>query len=265
MRNLSDSAGKAPPRPLSLPYAGTCPGPRTPDQSLRVAGYIHDPPGPDPHRSLQELLAAPAPGRIHEQHVRLIPVCSHLPQEFPRVLLVETDIGDLIALRIAYGIPDGLPVQLHPQHLGRLSAGDHADGTGSAVSVQDCLLPCKPCVLHDLFIQLPGLDRIHLIEGFGGYPECHAAELILNVPLAVYHLLLLPQHHAGILVIDIDHYGGDLRVELQQGLHEILLGGHHRISQHQHHHDLSGGMPYPDQHMAQQPNARILIVWPYLE
>ncbi len=54
-------------------------------------------------------------------------------------------------------------------------------------------------------------------------------------------------------------------MELQQGFHEIILGGHDGIAQHQHHHDLPRGMSHPYQHMAQQPPARVLVVRPYLE
>ena len=73
-------------------------------------------------------------------------------------------------------------------------------------------------------------------------------------------MLLVPQYHAGIAVVDIDDHSGDLRVQFQQCLHKIILRGQDWGRQYQHHHDLSGNMAGPDQHMAQQPIPGVLIV-----
>ena len=73
-------------------------------------------------------------------------------------------------------------------------------------------------------------------------------------------MLLVPQYHAGISIIDIDDHGGDLRVQFQQCLHKIILRGQDRGSQHQYHHDLAGDMSGADQNMAQQSVSSILIV-----
>ena len=73
-------------------------------------------------------------------------------------------------------------------------------------------------------------------------------------------MLLISQYHAGIAVVDIDDHGSNLRVQFQQCLHKIILGGQDRRRQHQYHHDLSGDMTGADQDMAQQSVSGILIV-----
>ena len=73
-------------------------------------------------------------------------------------------------------------------------------------------------------------------------------------------MLLVAQYHAGISIVDIDDHSGDLRVQFQQCLHKIILGGQDWGSQHQYHHDLSGDMSGADQDMAQQPIPGVLIV-----
>ncbi len=54
-------------------------------------------------------------------------------------------------------------------------------------------------------------------------------------------------------------------MELQERFHEIVSGGQDRGCQHQHHHDLPGGIAHTYQHMAQQAKIRILIVGPDLK
>ena len=54
---------------------------------------------------------------------------------------------------------------------------------------------------------------------------------------------------------------GDLRMGRPQSLYEIIFRREHRRSRHQHHHDLAGAVPGPDQHMAQEAVPRILIVY----
>ena len=73
-------------------------------------------------------------------------------------------------------------------------------------------------------------------------------------------MLLVAQYHAGISIVDIDDHSGDLRVQLQQCLHKIILGGQDWGSQYQHHHDLARDMSGADQDMAQQSVSGILIV-----
>ena len=73
-------------------------------------------------------------------------------------------------------------------------------------------------------------------------------------------MLLVAKYHAGISIVDIDDHGGDLRVQFQQCLHKIILGGQDWGRQYQHHHDLSGDMSGADQDMAQQSVSGILIV-----
>ena len=73
-------------------------------------------------------------------------------------------------------------------------------------------------------------------------------------------MLLVAKYHAGISIIDIDDHGSNLRVQFQQCLHKIILGGQDRGNQHQYHHDLAGDMSGADQDMAQQSVSGILIV-----
>ena len=84
-------------------------------------------------------------------------------------------------------------------------------------------------------------------------------------PGAVEHLLPLPQHQGGALVVDVLQDGGDLRVELPQLFHKVLFGGEHGGARHQHHHHLAGGKAPLYQHVAQKAPARVLVIGLELE
>ena len=109
--------------------------------------------------------------------------------------------------------------------LGGLVTGNHADGSGATIGIHHGLFAGKSGVLQCFPIEDLGLYRIHLVERSGRDSETLSAQLILNITFAVDHMLLVPQYHAGIAVVDIDDHGGDLRVQFQQCLHKIILRG----------------------------------------
>ena len=53
--------------------------------------------------------------------------------------------------------------------------------------------------------------------------ETAAAELILNVALAIQHGLTIPKHHARLFIIDIQHDRRDLRMQLQKRFDKIIF------------------------------------------
>ena len=141
-----------------------------------------------------------------------------------------------------------------------LSGSDQADGSRTAICIYYRLCPGKTCVLQRLVVQNFRLHRIHLIERLGGNTESHTAQFVLDIAFAVDYLLAVTQNHAGASVVDIDHNGCNLRMELSQGFDEVILGRHDRGSQNQYHHDLSGCMTDADQHMSEQAITGILII-----
>ena len=140
-----------------------------------------------------------------------------------------------------------------------------ADGANAAVGVQHLLPAGKPRELHGLAVEHLCLHGVDLIEGLGGDAEPAPAQLVHDVAGAVEHLLPLPQHQGGALVVDVLQDGGDLRVELPQLCHKVLFGGEHGGARHQHHHHLAGGKAPLYQHVAQKAPARVLVIGLELE
>ena len=98
-----------------------------------------------------------------------------------------------------------------------------------------------------------------LMQSLGGDAEAAATEHIFNIALTVDDLFFLSQDHAGTSVVHVDYDGCNLRMQLQQGFHKVILGWHNGGCQYQHHHDLTGGMAGAHQYMAQQSVPGILI------
>ena len=61
------------------------------------------------------------------------------------------------------------------------------------------------------------------VEVLEKLPETAAAELILNVALAIQHGLTIPKHHARLFIIDIQHDRRDLRMQLQKRFDKIIF------------------------------------------
>jgi len=78
-------------------------------------------------------------------------------------------------------------------------------------------------------------------------------------------MFLFPEDHAGVAAIYVLHHGRDLRVNLSERLHEVVLRREHRGRGDQDYHDLPCGMGGAHQDMAQEAVSGILIEYLHFE
>ena len=77
------------------------------------------------------------PGRVHEDDVGLLARVGGFPDPCGGVSGKESGIFHAVVLRVADGVPDGVPVHFHAHHLPGLVRGRQADGADAAVGVED--------------------------------------------------------------------------------------------------------------------------------
>ena len=167
-------------------------------------------------------------------------------------------------LCVADGIPNSVPVQLHAHHLLCPATGGQADGANAAVGIQHHLFAGQAGGFHSQTIQHLGLVMVDLVEAPGAQGIGLTAEGIQNEALAVEHLFLFAQHHAGAAGVVVLHHGGHGDMALfgfgQQSTDKVFRPGQNRLGCHQYHHHLPGHHTAPQQAVAEQAGALILIV-----
>jgi len=234
-------------------------------EGLRVAGDVHDAPRCEGHGGGEEFLVAAGAGRVHQQYIAFLAVCSHIHHEFAGVRADEADVLHAVQLRVHDGIAHGVAVHFHAQHLSGGLSSDHADGADAAVSVDDGLLAGQPGKFHRLAVEHLGLHRVDLVEGFRRNAELEPAEDVRDVARAVEGFLVRAQQHGGEAVVHVLDDRGDLRVLFEQRLYKIVLCREHGCAGDEHHHDLVRRKAALDEHMAQEAAPGHFVVGGHLE
>ena len=91
---------------------------------------------------------------------------GHGDHEGAGVVLVEGDVFDLVSFGVCYGIADGVRVQFDADDFSGIAGCDEADGSDSAVGINNGLFSGESCCLDRQIVELLRLDRIDLVEGF---------------------------------------------------------------------------------------------------
>ena len=86
----------------------------------------------------------------------------------------------MVSFGICYGIADGVRVQFDADDFSGIAGCDEADGSDSAVGVQDAFVSGEAGQGDGFFVQVFRLNRVDLVEGLRGDAEGAAAEFILG-------------------------------------------------------------------------------------
>ena len=87
----------------------------------------------------------------------------------------------MVSFGVCYGIADGVRVQFDADDFSGIAGCDEADGSDSAVGVQDAFVSGETGQGDGFFVQVFRLNRVDLVEGLRGDAEGAAAEFILDV------------------------------------------------------------------------------------
>ena len=139
-------------------------------------------------------------------------------------------------------------------------AGNHADGSDSAVSINNMFLPCKSGRFNGLFIKHFRLNRIDLIKRFRRNTEFFAAEDILNIAFAVHHLFPFTEDHTRPLIINVVNNRCNFRMLFPKGFDKIIPGWKYRRTGDQNDHHLPGGKAPFYKNVTQKAVSGILII-----
>ena len=199
---------------------------------------------------LNKRLGASGSWRVHEDDIYGVAGCGHLHHEFGSVVAVEAYVFDIITFGVLNSVADGVSIQFYADDFFGFGCGNDADGADSAVGIQYSLIAGQTGQFDGFAVQVLGLDRVDLVEGFRGDAEFAAAQFVLDIAFAVQNVFFIAQYHAGTAVVDVLDNGGDLRVLLAQGFDEVVLGREYRGCGDQHDHDLAAGETAADQDMA---------------
>ena len=192
-------------------------------QCLRIAGNVDYFFRSEGYDRGQEGFIAACSRWVHEDYVGFFAFFGHGDHEGAGVVLVEGDVFDLVSFGVCYGIADGVGVQFDADDFFRVAGCNEADGSDSAVSVHDALVSGKAGQGDGFFVQVFRLNRVDLVEGLRGDAEGAAAEFILDVTASEEDNVAFSEYHAVGAVVDVQYDRGDLRVELAQGLYEVVF------------------------------------------
>lgn len=129
----------------------------------------------------------------------------------------------MVSFGVCYGIADGVRVQFDADDFSGIAGCDEADGSDSAVGVQDAFVSGEAGQGDGFFVQFFRLNRVDLVEGLRGDAEGAAAEFILDVAASEEDNVAFSEYHAVGAVVDVQYDRGDLRVEFAQGLYEVVF------------------------------------------
>ena len=117
-------------------------------ERLGIAGDVDDAARRAAQQGVQKALVAPGAGRVQKDQVRPHPVRGHLLHVFARVPGGEPAVLQAVQPGVRDGVPHGVAVDLHADHLFGPGGGRDADGADAAVGVQHRLLPGQAREVH---------------------------------------------------------------------------------------------------------------------
>ena len=236
-----------------------------PRQGVRPAGNVDDALRGQFQGRGEEFLVAARAGRVHHQHIQREPLLGHFDHEAARIVTEETGVAHAVEAGVFFGIAHSVGVQLHADDLLCMPRRAQANGTRTAVGVQQGFLAGEACQVDGRAVEHLRLAQVDLIKALRADAEAQATQLILQIARAKEGYVELAQHHAGFAGVDVQHHGGDLRMAAGQFRHEGLAAGEFLARGHQHHHDLPRHIGGTDQHMAQKTAMGVFIIYPQLE
>ena len=150
--------------------------------------------------------------------LRLYSCCGQLTR-LRRVLNeAAAAVGSKLSLAVDDPAREPLKLTLDAAALGLtgLAGGAQSDSSDAAVGVQYKLFARQSCHFDGDGIELLGLDGVYLIKRARGYAEAKPQQGIFDIPVAEEHLLAGAEHHGAETVVDVQHNGRYLGVQLGQ-------------------------------------------------
>ena len=187
-------------------------------QGVRPAGDIDNTLRRGAQERGQKLRAAARAGRIHKYDVRPLAAGRHIFHILSRVAGSEPAVLDAIELGVDYRVLHRVAVQLDSERLPGLARGAQPDRPDTAVGVQHKLLSRQTRHFNGDGIEPLGLDGVYLIKRARRYAEAKPQQGILDIPVPKEHLFARTEHHGAKAVVDVQHDGRYLRVQLGQFL-----------------------------------------------
>ena len=203
--------------------------------------------------------AAAGTGRIHENDVRPLAGGRHLLHILSRVAGCEPAVFDTVEFGVDDRVLHRVAVQLDSEHLPGLARGAQPDRPDTAVGVQHKLLSRQTRHFNGDGIEPFGLDGVYLIKRARGYAEAKPQQGIFDIPVAEEHLLAGAENHGAETVVDVQHNGRYLGVQLGQLFQERLLKLEYRGHCDEDDHDLTALEASADEYMAQPSGAGSLV------
>ena len=114
----------------------------------------------------------------------------------------------MVSFGVCYGIADGVRVQFDADDFSGIAGCDEADGSDSAVGVQDAFVSGEAGQGDGFFVQVFRLNRVDLVEGLRGDAEGAAAEFILDVTASEEDNVAFSEYHAVGAVVDVQYDRG---------------------------------------------------------
>ena len=132
-----------------------------------IAGHIDNPLRLHICKGFQHLLGASCPWRINHYHIRAHPLLVEPRHDIGTVTYDKLRIADVVFPGIFFCILYGRADNLHAVNLPRLLGQIEADGSRTAVGINNSFLTCQLGKLQCLIIEHLCLLGINLKEGTG--------------------------------------------------------------------------------------------------
>ena len=183
-------------------------------ECFRVAGNVDDAVRCKADNGGEEGFIASGTRRIHKYDICVLARFCHFGHKYASVVLIKGNVFCLIHFGISVGIAHGIRVQFHADDLPGFLCCHQPDGSDSAVGIDHALFSGQIGQLDRFSVKELGLHRIDLIKGFRRNAESSAAQFILNVTFSVEYSFFFSEHHACLLVVDVQYNRCDFRVQL---------------------------------------------------
>ncbi len=226
---------------------------------FRITGNINHSLRRQLRKRKQKTLGTAGTGRIHKDNIGANALLCHLGQIIRCVRTHKVNVVQSILPGICRRIPHGIAVQLNAQYLAGLFRSYHADGANPTIGIDNAFFSRQLRILHGLAVQNFTLDRVNLVKTLCRNAKSAATQRIFNIPRSIQDLFLFPQHHAGMVTIDIQQNCCNFRVLLAERRRK-LFGRKNGIAGNQYNHNLSALKTALNQYMAQKTAFRTLII-----
>ena len=229
----------------------------------RVTADVDDPAGRHFDDGRQGGFVTALAGRVEDDDVGVQTLGGKLGRSLPRIGAEEAALGgDSVAHPGGIGLRavDGFGYDLDAD---QLPAGIHhrqADGAHPAVEIQQQIVGGELGVVGGDAVKLLRGEGVDLIEGQWPEPNRNALQGVFDESGTVQGKRFMAEDHIGVLGVDIQEDGGDLRELRTELLHQFVGMGDLGAGADQTDHDLAAVYTPPQEDVTDKPLAALLVV-----